>query len=201
MKYPDTETLEATEHVSLHEQMSALHDGQLSAAQAAALVRASLQDDSMMLQWRSACVIGDALRQSQYLAAVPLLPSVSFPASVLESSAAATPLPMPSTPAANDSLFRWKMVAGFAALAAVGSIVWGLLGSQAVSSGGAVLASNQATPQQQLIAVQASQDAPVMIRDPRLDELLAAHKQFGGASALNQPAGSLRSASLSVNRR
>jgi sigma-E factor negative regulatory protein RseA len=35
-----------------------------------------------------------------------------------------------------------------------------------------------------------------MIRDPRLDELLAAHKQFGGASALQQPAGFLRNATF-----
>jgi sigma-E factor negative regulatory protein RseA len=39
-----------------------------------------------------------------------------------------------------------------------------------------------------------------MIRDPRLDELLAAHKQFGGVSALQQPAGSLRSVSLATLR-
>jgi sigma-E factor negative regulatory protein RseA len=36
----------------------------------------------------------------------------------------------------------------------------------------------------------------VMIRDPRLDELLAAHKQFGGASALQMPAGFMRNATI-----
>jgi sigma-E factor negative regulatory protein RseA len=35
-----------------------------------------------------------------------------------------------------------------------------------------------------------------MIRDPQLDALLAAHKQFGGASALQTPAGCLRNATF-----
>ena len=38
--------------------------------------------------------------------------------------------------------------------------------------------------------------APVMLRDARLDELLAAHKQFGGTSALQMPAGFLRNATF-----
>jgi sigma-E factor negative regulatory protein RseA len=35
-----------------------------------------------------------------------------------------------------------------------------------------------------------------MIRDPRLDELLAAHKQAGGATALQMPSGFLRNATF-----
>jgi sigma-E factor negative regulatory protein RseA len=40
------------------------------------------------------------------------------------------------------------------------------------------------------------QGAPVMIRDPRLDELLAAHRRFGHTAALQMPAGFLRNASF-----
>jgi sigma-E factor negative regulatory protein RseA len=36
----------------------------------------------------------------------------------------------------------------------------------------------------------------VMIRDARLDEFLAAHRQLGGASALQMPAGFLRNATF-----
>jgi sigma-E factor negative regulatory protein RseA len=39
-------------------------------------------------------------------------------------------------------------------------------------------------------------EAPVMIRDPQLDALLAAHRQFGGTSALQMPAGFLRRATF-----
>ena len=45
-------------------------------------------------------------------------------------------------------------------------------------------------------AVLARSDGGVMIRDARLDELLAAHRQLGGASALQMPAGFLRNATF-----
>ncbi|MDB5894042.1 MAG: hypothetical protein JWQ88_1573 [Rhodoferax sp.] len=41
----------------------------------------------------------------------------------------------------------------------------------------------------------------VMIRDRRLDELMAAHKQFGGTSALQMPAGFLRNATFEAPAR
>jgi len=39
-------------------------------------------------------------------------------------------------------------------------------------------------------------DQPAMIRDPKLDQWLAAHRQFGGASALQAPAGFVRNATF-----
>jgi sigma-E factor negative regulatory protein RseA len=194
MKYPES----VSESIAMQEQLSALHDGELSSAQAAALVRASLNDESIMLQWRSMSAIGNVLREQQGgMATKPLL--VAKPA-----------VSIPQKEAANDGIFRWKMVAGFAALAAVGSLVWGLLGAAGDKAGlpqGGVMASNQTAPaatapSQGLIAVggQVAGQEVTMIRDPRLDELLAAHKQFGGVSALQQPAGSLRSVSLATQR-
>ena len=43
--------------------------------------------------------------------------------------------------------------------------------------------------------------AQVMLRDPRLDELLAAHKQFGSTTALQMPAGFLRNATFETPSR
>ncbi len=188
MKY--VETAHITSDASQAELLSALHDGQLDAASAQALVRASLADDSIMQQWRSMSAISAVLSQGmQGVVAQP-------PVQIAQPVQVARP-----QEAANDGIFRWKMVAGIAALAAVGSIVWGLVGQQ-VAPAGAQLA--QQTPAQNVITVQANgatgQEPLVMIRDPRLDELLAAHKQFGGMSALQQPAGSLRSASLVSTR-
>jgi sigma-E factor negative regulatory protein RseA len=197
----------SAEHASASaEQLSALFDGHISAEQAAALVRQSLVDDSLMLQWRSMSVTSQVLREGA--AVMPLAVSP-----------VALPISQPLVQeAANDGVFRWKMVAGIAGMATVGALVWGLLGQQPAqlpsgvhaqqgagqapvsNPAGTPLANANRTPEAALIAVQASPDAPVMIRDPRLDELLAAHRQFGGVSALHQPAGSLRSASLSSNR-
>jgi sigma-E factor negative regulatory protein RseA len=196
MKYPESESVSET--VDLQEQLSALHDGELSGAQAAALVRASLADESIMLQWRSMSAIGSVLREQQGSVTKPVIAEQPALPQVLQREAS------------NDGIFRWKMVAGFAALAAVGSLVWGLLGAAGDKAGlpqGGVLASNQTAPAatapgQGLIAVggQVAGQEVTMIRDPRLDELLAAHKQFGGISALQQPAGSLRSVSLATSR-
>jgi sigma-E factor negative regulatory protein RseA len=191
------------ENVSLQEQLSALHDGELSASQAAALVSASLADSTVMQQWRSMSMIGSILREQQNSA-------VARPAVVQSEGAVG----LPAQEAANDGVFRWKMVAGLAAFAAVGSLAWGLLGNLGEKADGqnSVMAQNQSAPAtsasaasasgQGLIAVggQVAGQEVTMIRDPRLDELLAAHKQFGGSSALQQPAGSLRSVSLGSGR-
>jgi sigma-E factor negative regulatory protein RseA len=47
-----------------------------------------------------------------------------------------------------------------------------------------------------VVAVAGNEGQQVMIRDPRLDELLAAHKQFGSTAALQMPAGFLRNANF-----
>jgi sigma-E factor negative regulatory protein RseA len=196
MKYVELKPLdEAAHQPAPHaELLSALHDGQLDAISAAALVRASLNDEALMQQWRSMSAVSAALS--------------GYNERYVQVEAAQPQLALLPQEAANDSIFRWKMVAGFAAVAAVGSIVWGLVGQQAAPSG-AQFAQQTPAPlsqsvQPNVVTVQANssngQDPLVMIRDPRLDELLAAHKQFGGMSALQQPAGSLRSVSLVSTR-
>jgi sigma-E factor negative regulatory protein RseA len=187
------------------EQLSALADGELGHEQAAALVHASRQDASMLQTWGSYHAIGDALRaharDAQASSSRPL--AAQLPRLVEQPV-----VPMATRPAAaNDSLFRWKLVAGVAALAAVGSVVWALVGAQGGPVGAQLAqrsapapvavatATADAVPASAATA-SAPESAPVMIRDARLDELLAAHKQFGGASALQQPAGFLRNATF-----
>jgi sigma-E factor negative regulatory protein RseA len=187
------------------EQLSALADGELGSEQAAALVHASRQDASMLQTWGSYHAIGDALRahvrDAQASSSRPL-------AAQLPRLAEQPVVPLPSRPAAaNDSLFRWKLVAGVAALAAVGSVVWALVGAQGGPVGAQLAQRSAPAPTAVATAsadaapasaatTNAAESAPVMIRDARLDELLAAHKQFGGASALQQPAGFLRNATF-----
>lgn len=87
---------------------------------------------------------------------------------------------------ANDASFRWKLVAGFASVAAVAVVAWPLVASVLAPSAAPQLARVEALP--------IEGQAQVMIRDPRLDQLLAAHQQSGGISALQMPAGFLRNA-------
>jgi sigma-E factor negative regulatory protein RseA len=112
-------------------------------------------------------------------------------------------------------VFRWKMVAGLASFAAVAGIGWGMLGSLGPQPGAGGLwvqsaptVSTQVAALAQLPSPKASAEASgaeteaeagsgvVMLRDPRLDELLAAHRQTSGASALGDAAGFLRNATF-----
>ena len=98
---------------------------------------------------------------------------------------------------ANESRFRWKLLAGVASVAAVGAIGWGMVGglenwdAKRAGEPSVLPQLAQTSPQ-----VQTQAQAQVMIRDPHLDALLAAHKQFGGTSALQMPAGFLRNATF-----
>jgi sigma-E factor negative regulatory protein RseA len=177
----------ATNPLSAHELLSLVMDGQASAAQTAALVQACQDDASLMHTWASYHAIGDALRSPPWQAALPDHP-IAQPKAPGTAQARAS---LADKPAANDALFRWKLVAGIAAFGAMASVLWSVVGSQTNSS---QLAAQQATQPATVLA--SDVNGSVMIRNPRLDELLAAHKQFGGASALQQPAGFLRNATF-----
>lgn len=111
-------------------------------------------------------------------------------------------------PAANDGVFRWKMVAGLASVAAVAAVAWTVIGgSGLLPSDGAVLATAPANQQQVgstvadsrfLVAapepVWVSTPQGVVLRDPRMEELMHTHRQSGGGPALQVPAGFLRAA-------
>lgn len=116
----------------------------------------------------------------------------------------------PAREAANSPNFRWKMVAGLASVVAVGAIGWNLLGPLA-QGGSTRLASDStartalrsddkalvaAPPPRAAAPIMARNEPAQMIRDPRLDELLAAHEQSAGISALQMPAGFLRNATF-----
>lgn len=115
-------------------------------------------------------------------------------------------------PAANQSAARWKLAAAVASVMAVAAVGWNLLvvpptagqgtlaqvAVPAAPQPGAVPASGPAAvaPAVAASVVVVNNEPQLMIRDPRLDELLAAHKQAGGTSALQMPAGFLRNATL-----
>ena len=96
---------------------------------------------------------------------------------------------------ANESAFAWKLTAGFASLAAVVAIGWSMTNVRNGLGDGAQLAQGVA-PIQLTSSTLAGQDSAVMLRDPNLDALLAAHKQLGGATALQMPTGFLRNATF-----
>ena len=200
-----------------HEQVSALMDGCLTGAEFEIAMQSTASDEVRQC-WHLYHLIGDTLRSpelaacqhdarfvqqlSERLKLEPVHPTRIQP---VVAAAPISPGYNPGKSAANDGVFRWKLVAGLASFAAVAAFGWGLLGSVGTQSAGpqlvlnAVPASGAARVESRAMAAlpaAAEAEAPVMLRDPRLDEFLAAHRQASGVSALGDASGFLRNATF-----
>ena len=188
------------------ELISALADGQLQGEALARGLELALSDSVARQAWHSYHLIGDVLRSGQIAAG-------SAPTAFLErlqgqlrseqrqlqvAAVAAESPPVRALasqrPAANDDIFRWKLVAGLASVAAVAAIAWTVIGGGGKPEQAQLAGAQSGT-------VLTSGERGVMIRDPRLDEFLDAHRQLGGASALQMPAGFLRNATFEAANR
>lgn len=204
--------------------LSALVDGELDAALLDGLLAADEGRAEVFASWHTYQVIGDVLRGNRVVATAQA--PGDFLAGVRErlrseSAPVAQPVgegrllvqnppaALVQVPAANDAVFRWKMVAGLASLAAVMAVSWTVLSGAPSGSGGAAgpqLASAPVPTQQAAAPVAVSAAAAPsnalvvntgqgpLIRDARLEELLAEHRQNGGMSALQMPTGFIRNA-------
>lgn len=194
---------------------SALMDGEVDADEVGDLLRTFARDAELRETCQRYALIGDAMRAGAtrdadtaphaFVAAVQARLAdqdlgVSRPPLV-------EPMAQVRAPAANDAVFRWKLVAGFASLAAVMAVSWSVIGLDRAGQAPAGPQMVQA-PAGGLLSVAAVAPAvrpsntgvvvqtphgPVL-RDPRLEQLLAEHRQYGGMSALQMPAGFLRDA-------
>lgn len=197
------------------ELVSALVDGQLRTdefAQAMALLERSSEARQ---SWHAYHVVGDALRTGHadaraHEADFVLRLRARLQQETMPSGLQAAPdlmMPGAAMPGARDPQGKkrisandrhWRLVAGLASVAMVGVVVWQSF--QGSGSPQAQLASGPLTrpansPQLGVGPV------PVMLRDPQLDALLAAHRQFGGTSALQTPTGFLRNATFEEGAR
>jgi sigma-E factor negative regulatory protein RseA len=107
---------------------------------------------------------------------------------------AKTPL-LAQPQAANDA--RWKWAAGFASVVAVAALAWNMVGGLGDGPGAQLAAAPQSNPN----VVVVSTPHGDVLRDARLVEMMAAHKQFGGTSALQMPSGFLRNATFETQQR
>jgi sigma-E factor negative regulatory protein RseA len=221
-----------TDDLKNKELLSALVDGELYGDELSQAV-AWAEEGEGHASWQLYHLVGDVLRSPELAhhsqhdllsglrAQLAHEPPLSLQPAALEQLAPAQ-LPMTSAvqslvrdPVANASVFRWKMAAGFASVAAVAAMGWNLVvvpartGSQLAQAPAASQASVQlaqgmpgapmmSVPQTDgsVIAVATGNGSEVILRDPRLDELLAAHRQFGSKASLQMPADFLRNASF-----
>ena len=185
------------EQMQTQELISALADGQLRGDAFARGVELAASDPAAREAWQAYHLIGDVLRSGELAVA-------SSPSAFLErlqrrlrDEPPLVPrvMPDPAAPprreeAANDGSFRWKLVAGFASVAAVGAMAWSLVGGLPGKPASAELAK---APEGSVLT---AGERGVMIRNPQLDELLAAHRRLGGASALQMSTGFVRNATF-----
>ncbi|MBL0919796.1 MAG: sigma-E factor negative regulatory protein [Hydrogenophaga sp.] len=215
---------EPDHHALQGEQVSALCDGALSAQEFDELLAHCRDDDGVPARWHGYQLIGEVLRGQP-----SVLPACS-PSAFLdrlhaglksETPAPRAPLvsPMPQVrgAAANDAVFRWKLVSGLASVVAVAAIGWNLLVvTEPAARGAAELA--QSVPAAAVVpvaaavpaaAVPAAESRPVVvstpqgqvIRDAALERLLAEHRQHGGMSAFQTSTGFIRNATYDADAR
>lgn len=204
------------------ELLSALADSQLTSAECTMALDACKRDPSLLDQWSAYHLAGDVLRSSspviaqgadmafvgrlqQRIAAEALLNGhvagvdsalrlqPAQQGSVLAQHgpvSAQRESPARGQKAANDASFRWKMVAGVASIAAVSAMVWSSFG--ALSRNDAPQLALDMVNEQVLVA---SPMGP-MVRDARLEEQLAEHRQLGSAATLQMPSEFFRNAAF-----
>lgn len=214
-------------------EVSAWMDGD-GLADASAADRLGSLSDADIDTWHRYHLIGDVLRAggpAEFVCSAAAGSSAraqAYASSIVRKASGATPIaappetsaarvtvidtaPGPSVrraPAANDPVFRWKMVAGFASMAAVAAVAWSVVGTNGpLADQGAVLAAapvNRSQVPSVVATTQFLSSAPepvwvstpqgVVLRDPRMEELMRTHRQSGGGPALQVPAGFLRAA-------
>ncbi|MBC7681944.1 MAG: sigma-E factor negative regulatory protein [Ferruginibacter sp.] len=207
--------------------LSALADGQLRGEAFARAVECVVQQPAAQATWHAYHVVGDVLRSSDLafcaddqgflarfqtrLALEPVVAPTTNTTNLIaiaayESSARVIfdAENIAQDTAANAPSFRWKMVAGVASLLAVVAVGWNVAGGLGTTTPGQQLAkiAPAASAVQTVAQADASGVSPqVMLRDARLDALMAAHKQFGGTSALQMPAGFISNATYEIPAR
>lgn len=201
------------------EALSALVDGEADAGMAASASARWRDDAATRARWHGYQLIGDVLRSdelggrgrdAEFLRTLRKRleqePTVIAPAASLR----------PSRSRRSVALRRWAPPAAIAAgfLAVAGALTVTRVSSPPPASPQLVQAPPAVVTQPVPVVAAASAMAPetlasavperaepatgVLIRDARIDQYLAAHKQFGGSSALGVPSGFLRSATYEV---
>lgn len=188
------------------EAISAMADGQLSGAELAQTLDSLRSDDAAVATWHCYHLIGEVMRSGASWDASRDTVFLQRLRANLEHEVLAAQVGEPNAsisnrPSANDARFRWRWVAGLAVMAVAVTVGWmSVSGIRQPNSAPALAQRTVSPPSASDTALEGRSEAPIrpqaMIRDPKLDQWLAAHRQFGGASALQVPAGFVRNATF-----
>jgi sigma-E factor negative regulatory protein RseA len=204
--------------------LCALLDGELSEAELSDWLAREPDLSDVALHGQAHQLIGDVLRGQAaltggtsacvFLAGVQARLHLEVRAEAVPTEsvlpAPAIEVPQVRAPAANDAVFRWKLVAGLASLAAVMAVSWTVLGTTpggaGPGAGAPQLALSQPSPEgvtstSATTSLVVNTRQGVLIRDAELEALMAEHRHYGGVSALQMPAGFLRNATFDPDAR
>lgn len=185
------------------ELISALADGQLQGEAFARGVQAAAADARARQTWCAYHVVGEVLRTGRSEGGTA---PEAFLARLRERLQDEAPVAVPALavapvarqelrPAANDWI--WKLAAGVASVAAVAAVGWNMWGGSALPGAQPQLAVAPAVSSPAIVEASTTQ----MMRDPRLDQLLQAHRQLAGTTVLQTPSGFLRNATFEAQGR
>lgn len=208
------------------ERVSALMDGRLEGDGLGQCMHELQRNSQVQANWDAYHVIGRVMRSGSSEAQVVDAAFVARLSQRLTQEAIqiepvpASPILLNEVDRPLESANRdnWRRVAGLASVMLVAVLAWQGFGPVGqVPSGGQVaqvvvpvqasngLRSAATNPEPQVpvmlrsdgtSVLTANADAPVMIRDPQLDAMLAAHRNFAGASALQMAPGFVHNANF-----
>jgi sigma-E factor negative regulatory protein RseA len=208
--------------VETNELISALSDGQLRGHELSLAMHEFRQNEQARVTWQSYHLVGDVMRGGEAMVGSSSAEFVQRLRHRMQQDTAvqgagpnaladrdtvpgvAAIVDASQVGAANDSWFGWRPAALAASLLAVLVTAWQMLGAAGVQASGPALAQVSvpavvtASAAGAVVAQQVAPDTEpqIMLRDPQLDAMLAAHKQMGGTSALQMPSGFLRNATF-----
>lgn len=187
------------------EQISDLADGRLRGDDFAQAMTLMNDNSRARAHWHSLHLVGDVLRAKELASCAKdaeFLNTFRAKLSLESNLAGVTPVNLPTLPVAahrpkstpaNEPFFSWKWAAGLSALAASVILGLNLIGTTSVAP--TVTGSQLA---QSAVPISVEGQTAVMLRNPQLDALIAAHSQVGGSSAFQMPSGFLRSATFNA---
>ncbi len=202
------------------ELVSALADGELQGDEFAAALDWLAIDGSGKLSWHAYQLIGDVLRAGEHMPRVNelafsdrlvrLLHDEPGPGALRDATQWIAGNDVltgvqgsfhGNVRVANEARFEWKWLVSAASLALFAVVGWqaweGLSGQPGAGQVASVAVPAVAAPlEAERLASALGGEPAVIIRDPQLDALLAAHRQSGVASALQTSTGFLRNATF-----
>ena len=205
-----------------YECLSAMADGYASTDELSQVLHAAVDNEAVLDAWHDYHLVGAVLRDGRHSPCCSgkafvarLRPRLSEPQAPFELAPRSEPTPVPSAAprvpvmAANEPVFRWKMLAGVASMTAAAALGWNWIGGTGANPAGAQLAVGGAGapllaaaapeavgPTMVVIGAEAPQ---AMLRNARLDAMLAAHQQAAGGAQM--PSAFLRSAAFDSSSR